>query len=57
MAKTARGSFSYAEERNLLQLAKSGKSLEEIARMMGRPAETIRRVAKRLGVSVKPKAK
>jgi DNA-binding NarL/FixJ family response regulator len=51
------GRFSLKAERELTQLAASGKSVDAIARAMKRPPETIRKVARRLGVSLKAKAK
>jgi len=44
--------WSYAEDRRVLELAASSKSLEEIANRMNRKPETIRKVAIRLGVSL-----
>jgi DNA-binding CsgD family transcriptional regulator len=55
MAKRSR--LSLAEERLLAQLAAQGKSLDAIANTMKRPPETVRRVAKRLGVSIRLKPK
>jgi hypothetical protein len=54
MPKTLR---SFAEQRRLIQLAASGKSLETIVRIIERPPETVLRMAARLGVSVKAKPK
>jgi IS30 family transposase len=43
---------SYKEERRLIELASDKKkSAEEIAHLMGRPPDTIRRWAVRLGIS------
>jgi len=44
--------WSYVEDRRVLELAASSKSLEEIANRMNRKPETIRKVAIRLGVSL-----
>jgi DNA-binding CsgD family transcriptional regulator len=50
------GSWSFQKDRRLLELAKSGKTLEQIAKEMSRPPERIRKIAMRLGVSIKSKA-
>jgi len=50
-------SWSYADDRRLIELAKASKPLEEAARIMDRRPERIRKVAMRLGVSFKPEAK
>lgn len=55
MAKKARIRSSFAEERRLMQLAASGKSLEAIARLIKRPPKTVRRMAMRLGIFLKGK--
>jgi len=57
MAKAVKTRWSFAKDRRLMQLAASGKSLETIAGLMKRPVPTIRRVAVRLGISVKAKPK
>jgi hypothetical protein len=49
--KNARWSFK--EDRRLLKLAATSKSIEEIANLMTRKPETIRKVAIRLGVSLR----
>jgi hypothetical protein len=46
-------SWSYADDRRVIELAKSSKSLEEAARIMKGTPERIRRVAMRLGVLFK----
>jgi predicted transcriptional regulator len=53
---TRKGGISFEEERQLLELARASKSLEEAARATGRKPETIKKVAKRLGVSFKPRS-
>ena len=50
------GSWSFQKDRRLLELAKSGKTLEQIGKEMSRPPERIRKIAMRLGVSIKSKA-
>jgi hypothetical protein len=53
--------MSFAEDRRLIQLAGSLKSLEAVAKQLGRKPEAVAKSAKRLGVSLKsgarPKAK
>jgi hypothetical protein len=50
-------SWSYANDRRVIELAKASKSLEEAARIMQRKPESIRKVAMRLGVSFKTEKK
>jgi hypothetical protein len=50
-------SWSYAHDRRVIELAKASKSLEEAARIMKRKPERIRKVAMRLGVSLKSEGK
>jgi hypothetical protein len=61
MAKMAsKTHWSFAEDRRLIQLAASLKSLEAVAAEMKRTPENVARTAKRLGISLKdagPKAK
>jgi hypothetical protein len=45
--------WSFALDRRLKELAGSGKSLDAIADLMKRPPTTVRKMAMRLGVSVK----
>ena len=53
MAQKQKTRWSYAEDRRLIQLAASSKSLEAIADEMMRTAGNVARIAKRLGVSLK----
>ena len=53
----ARKPWSFKEDRRLMELAKSSNSLEEAARLLGRSPDTIKRMALRLGLSFKSKAK
>ena len=53
----ARKPWSFKEDRRLMELAKSNISLEEAAKLLGRPPETIKRMALRLGLTFKSKAK
>jgi hypothetical protein len=52
MAKT-KTQWSFAEDRRLIQLAASLKTLEAVADEMKRAPKNIARIAKRLGVSLK----
>jgi hypothetical protein len=49
--------WSYREQRQLIELARLSKSLDDAAKTVGRSAEAIKKMAKRLGVSFKPKVK
>ena len=46
--------WSYAADRRLLELAKSSKSPEEIARLMNRSPAAVYKMAIRLGVPLRP---
>jgi hypothetical protein len=48
-----RGGRSFAEERRLMALAASLKSLEPIASALGRSPQSVAKSAKRLGLSLK----
>jgi hypothetical protein len=48
--------WSFAEDRRVVELAEKSKSVEEIASLMNRKPETIRKVAIRLGVSLRKAA-
>jgi hypothetical protein len=50
-------SWSFADDRRVIELAKASKTLEEAARIMKRTPERIRKVAVRLGVSFKATTK
>lgn len=52
----ARRPWSFKEDRRLMQLAKSSITLEEAAKQLGRSPDAIKRMALRLGLSLKPKA-
>jgi hypothetical protein len=45
--------MSFAKDRQLIQLVGSLKSLEAVAKQLGRKPEAIAKAAKRLGVSLK----
>jgi hypothetical protein len=51
----ARRPWSFKEDRRLMELAKSSISLEEAAKQLGRTPEAVKRMALRLGLSLKPK--
>jgi transposase-like protein len=57
MAPKTKTRWSFAEDRRLIQLAASSKSLEAIADELGRTPNNIARTAKRLGVSLKSDAR
>ena len=46
-------SWSFADDRRVIELAKASKSLEQTARIMNRTPQRIRKVAMRLGVKFK----
>ena len=48
-----RRSWSFAQDRRVIELAKASKSLEYAARVIQRKPEQIRKVLMRLGVSFK----
>ncbi|WP_439373633.1 hypothetical protein [Bradyrhizobium sp. DASA03120] len=52
----ARRPWSFKEDRRLMELAKSSTSLEEAARLLGRSPDAIKRMALRLGLSLKSKS-
>ena len=51
--KLKRARSSYAEDRRLLALAASSKSLEEVAHLMGRSPAAIYKMALRLGAPLR----
>lgn len=51
MARKPRWSFK--EDRRLMELARSSKSLEEVVKATGRSPERIKKMAMRLGLSIK----
>jgi hypothetical protein len=50
--KPKRGSYSFAEQRQLIGLAAASNSLEIIVHRLRRPAESVLRMAKQLGLSI-----
>jgi hypothetical protein len=48
--------WSFKEDRRLMELARSSKSLEEVAKATGRSPDRIRKMAMRLGLSIKSRA-
>jgi len=51
----ARRPWSFKEDRRLMELAKSSTSLEEAAKLLGRSPDAIKRMALRLGLTLKSK--
>ena len=47
--------WSFKQDRRLIEIARSTNDLEEAARIMGRPAASIKNASIRLGVSFKPR--
>jgi hypothetical protein len=56
MAVRSKRGRSFADERRLIALAASLKSLEAVATALGRKPEAVAKSAKRLGVSLKSRA-
>jgi len=56
MAQKQKTRWSYAEDRRLIQLAASSKSLEAIADEMNRSPERVAQMVKRLGISLRSAA-
>ncbi|WP_448034164.1 hypothetical protein [Bradyrhizobium liaoningense] len=52
----ARRPWSFKEDRRLMELAKSSASLEQAAKILGRSPDAVKRMALRLGLSLKTKA-
>ncbi len=52
--KLKQARWCYAEDRRLLDLAKSSKSPEEIVRLMSRSPAAVYKMAIRLGVPLRP---
>ena len=51
----ARKPWSFKEDRRLMELAKSSTSLEEAAKQLGRTPDAVKRMALRLGLTLKTK--
>ena len=51
----ARKPWSFKEDRRLMELAKSSTSLEDAAKQLGRSPDAIKRMALRLGLTLKSK--
>jgi hypothetical protein len=56
MAQKARTRWSFADDRRLIEVAASLKSLEAVADEMKRTPKNVARTAKRLGISLKSAA-
>ncbi|MBR0797592.1 hypothetical protein JQ615_19575 [Bradyrhizobium jicamae] len=54
MARKPRWSFK--EDRRLMEMARSSKSLEDVAKATGRSPDRIKKMAMRLGLSIKPRS-
>jgi hypothetical protein len=52
--KLKQARWSYAEDRRLLELVASSKSVEEVARMMRRSPAAVYKMAIRLGAPLRP---
>jgi hypothetical protein len=46
-------SWSFKKDRRVIELAKARKTLEQIAKAMDRSPDRIRKIAMRLGISIK----
>jgi hypothetical protein len=53
MAATMKRRWRFADDRRLMQLAASARSLDEIAAQMNRPPLSVEKRAMRLGVALK----
>jgi hypothetical protein len=53
----ARKPWSFKEDRRLMELAKSSITIEDAAKQLGRSTDAIKRMALRLGLSLKSKTK
>jgi hypothetical protein len=49
--------WSLKDDRKLMELARSSKSLEQAVKIIGRSPDSIRKKAERLGISFKSQAK
>jgi hypothetical protein len=49
-------SWSFREQRQLIELARASKSLDEAVRVIGRSPEAIKKMAAQLGLSFNPKS-
>ena len=52
----ARKPWSFKEDRRLMEMAKSSVTLEQAAKKLGRSPEAIKRMALRLGLTLKSKS-
>jgi hypothetical protein len=53
MAAPMKRHWAFADDRRLMKLAASSKSLEAVAKQMNRKPPAVAKIAKRLGVSLK----
>jgi hypothetical protein len=49
--------WSFKDDRRLMELARSSKSLEQVVKIVGRSPQAIKKAAMRLGISFKSRAK
>jgi hypothetical protein len=54
MAAPMKRHWAFADDRRLMKLAASSRSLEAVAKQMNRDPLTVAKIAKRLGVFLKP---
>jgi DNA-binding CsgD family transcriptional regulator len=57
VARGNKARWSFAQDRRLIELAASSRSLKEIANELKRTPESVAQMAKRLGVSLKSDAR
>jgi hypothetical protein len=55
--KPGKTRWTFREDRRLIDVAASLKSLEAVATQMSRSKETVAKMARRLGISLEPEAK
>ena len=55
IVRMARRPWSFKEDRRLMELAKSLTTLEEAAKQLGRSTDAVKRMALRLGLTLKSK--
>lgn len=53
--RMARRPWSFKEDRRLMELAKSSTTLEDAAKQLGRSTDAVKRMALRLGLTLKSK--
>jgi hypothetical protein len=48
------GRISFAEQRKVIEMASRGRSASEISKAMGRPTDTVVKLAVELGIRLQP---